>query len=67
MKMAMWTPKPHLDYGRIAISAAIDESKPLKCPKVASLFERQTARKRRQSAYKASASRMAIKFAKGAV
>jgi hypothetical protein len=56
-------PKPRLDYGRIAISAAIEESKPLRCPTVLGIFERKTTRKRRESAYKASASRMGKAFA----
>lgn len=61
-----WIPRPvPYDIGQRQINALIAASKPDPCPKVMGIFEKQTTEARRRNAYKASASRMAIKFAKG--
>jgi hypothetical protein len=61
--MRIITQKIPSDFGQVWISQSIAASKPDHMRNITGLFERQTTAQRRRNAYKASASRMAMKFA----
>lgn len=63
MRLNTTTRPIHGDFGQLWISESIAASKPDHMRTITGLFERQTTEQRRRNAYKASASRMAMKFA----
>jgi len=59
-----WLNKPTKDTFSARIDEAIEQSRPILFPNVTGLFFHQTRTQKRASGYKASASKMAIQFAK---